>query len=233
VADPASDESRLRPDNPDHLRKLAKQLLRLARNGDQVALARFISVIGNVQLTSLTLSQAQYVIAREAGFTSWPRMRDEADWRQNVRTKHQIGSVQHLSRRDTQMLSSLPEITAIDQIGLSCTDLDEAERFYCGVLGLQLTGTVPDVMKFFGCNGVNIVMFRSETIPPNSIVYFRIPSESGSIDRSVSLLKSQDVRFETDPHVIARKWNGCDIWIAFFRDPFGNLLALKSDVPTK
>jgi catechol 2,3-dioxygenase-like lactoylglutathione lyase family enzyme len=119
----------------------------------------------------------------------------------------------------------------IDQIGLSCTDLDEAERFYGGVLGLPLAGHVPGTMKFFACDGVNIVLFQGESVAPNSIIYFRVPGEPGLIEQKVALLKSIGVKVESDAHVVARNWNGFDAWLAFFRDPFGNLLALKSDVP--
>jgi catechol 2,3-dioxygenase-like lactoylglutathione lyase family enzyme len=233
VADPPSDHSQLRPDNLDHLRKLAKQLLRRARNDEEDALARFASITGTADPGSLTLSQAQHVIAREAGFPSWPKARDEANWRQDVRSKHRLGSATSVPIRETQMTNESLQLAGIDQIGLSCTDLDEAEHFYCGVLGLQLAGAVPNVMKFFGCNGLNIVMFRSDTISPNSIIYFRVPPEPGLINQKVLSLRSKAIRIESDPHVIARNWNGCDVWVAFFRDPFGNLLALKSDVPTR
>ena len=120
----------------------------------------------------------------------------------------------------------------IDQVGLSCTDLDEAQRFYRGVLGLPEAGDVPGVMRFFDCGGVKLVLFKGDSVPPNSIIYFRVPPEQG-IERKVAALKSMGVKVESDAHVIARNWNGCDVWLAFFRDPFGNLLALKSDVPVQ
>ena len=121
----------------------------------------------------------------------------------------------------------------IDQIGLSCTDLDTAHRFYADTLGLRPAGDVPGVMKFFDCDGVRLAVFKNPTVPPNSIVYFRLPPEPGMIDRKIDALKSSGVTVESDPHLIARNWNGHDVWLAFFRDPFGNLLALKCDVPAQ
>src|SRR5262249_33157689 len=155
-----------------------KQLLRGARNGEAGALARFASAIGTGDFSSLTLSQAQHVIAREAGFASWPKAHDEAKWRQDVRAKHRLASAPSIPIREMQMTNESFQLAGIDQIGLTCTDLQQAEEFYCGVLGLPLTGVVPNVMKFFGCAGVNIVMFLSETITPNSIIYFRVPPEA-------------------------------------------------------
>jgi hypothetical protein len=60
-----------------------------------------------------------------------------------------------------------------------------------------------------------------------------VPGEAGLIERKVQLLKSRGVKIEQEAHLVAKGWNGHDVWMAFFRDPFGNLLALKSDVPMK
>jgi catechol 2,3-dioxygenase-like lactoylglutathione lyase family enzyme len=223
----------LRPDNLEQLRKQAKQLLRSARAGDQTALGRFAAVHGAVQSDPLRLSQAQLVVAREAGFSSWPSLHGEATWRQEARTKHRLGTTTPLLPGEAMNTDESLKLQAIDQIGLTCTDLDEAERFYCGVLGLELSGDVPGVMKFFACDGVNIVMFRSDVVAPNSIIYFRVPPTPGLIERQLGTLTSKGVGVESDAHIIARNWNGCDVWVAFFRDPFGNLLGLKSDVPVK
>jgi catechol 2,3-dioxygenase-like lactoylglutathione lyase family enzyme len=119
----------------------------------------------------------------------------------------------------------------IDQIGLTCTNLNEAQKFYCDILGLRLAGDVPETMKFFDCDGVNIIMFKADKISPNSCIYFRVPGQPGMIQDRMTLLKSHGAKVESEPHIIARNWNGHDVWMAFFRDPFGNLLALKSDVP--
>ena len=225
-------DPRLRPDNLERLRKQAKQLLRLAGTGDEAAMARFASVFGAIRADSLRLSQAQLVVAREAGFSSWPSLHDEATWRQQTRTKHRLGTATPLLSGEAMNTDESLKLEAIDQIGLSCTDLDEAEHFYCGVLGLQLTGDVPGVMKFFACDAVNIVMFRSDAVTPNSIIYFRVPPVPGRIERELATLKSKSVCVEsrachrTQLERVRR-------WVAFFRDPFGNLLALKSDVPVK
>jgi catechol 2,3-dioxygenase-like lactoylglutathione lyase family enzyme len=209
-----------RPDNLEHLRKQAKQLLRGALNGDATALSRFAQVLGTTKSGPLTLSQAQLVVAREAGFTDWPQLHNEAAWRQDTRSKHRLGSASLQPSESDMITSESLNLGAIDQIGLSCTDLDDAERFYCEILGLRSAGDVPGVMKFFACDGVNIVMFKTDSVQPNSIIYFRVPPEPGLIERQLTLLKSKGVRVETDAHIIARNWKDCDVWMAFFRDPF-------------
>src|SRR5688500_6041561 len=64
------------PERPslEQLRKQAKDLLRDARNGDATALARSCAVGRPSPGASLTLADAQLVVAREYGFASWPRL---------------------------------------------------------------------------------------------------------------------------------------------------------------
>jgi catechol 2,3-dioxygenase-like lactoylglutathione lyase family enzyme len=231
MSDPLSTGPPLRADNLEHLRKQAKALLRDARAGDAKALTRLTAVLDADVARSVTLSHAQLVVARECGFPSWPKLQDELRWRSETKMKHRLGSAIPLRKGETMAIIESLKLGPIDQIGLSCTNLDEAERFYSGVLGLRLSGDVPGVMKFFACDGVNIVLFKGDSVPPNSIVYFRVQGEPGLIETKVALLKSSGAKVESDPHVIARNWNGFDVWLAFFRDPFGNLLALKSDLP--
>lgn len=65
-----------RPDL-DQLRRQARELLRAAASGDEAALRR-IGAVSDKQ----TLSAAQLAIAREHGFTSWPKLRAEVLRRQ-------------------------------------------------------------------------------------------------------------------------------------------------------
>lgn len=67
------------PARPDltQLRRQAKDLLRLARNRDTAALARFQAVSNE-----LSLSAAQLAVAREYGFASWARLRTEVQRRE-------------------------------------------------------------------------------------------------------------------------------------------------------
>jgi catechol 2,3-dioxygenase-like lactoylglutathione lyase family enzyme len=228
MSDPPGADPPLRADNLNYLRKQAKSLLRKAREGDADALFRF-AAIG----ASVSLSTAQFVIAKDAGFENWPKLQDELHFREYIQAKHRLGSSTPLQPGEKMSTKQTLKLGPIDQIGLTCTNLDEAQKFYCDVLGLRLAGDVPGTMKFFDCDGVNIVMFKGDSVPPNSCIYFSVPGEPGLIDRQVTLLKSHGVKVESDPHVIARNWNGFDVWLAFFRDPFGNLLSLKSNVPTK
>ena len=66
------------PDHPDlaQLRRQARELLRAAAGGDADAIRRVRQVSEKT-----TLSTAQLALAREYGFPSWPRLKDEAERR--------------------------------------------------------------------------------------------------------------------------------------------------------
>jgi hypothetical protein len=88
---------------------------------------------------------------------------------------------------------------------------------------------VPNHFKFFDCNGVNIIMSKGDR--PGSIFYFKVPGVPGLIQEKVARLKELGVEVQQDAHRIAENWNGFDVYLAFFKDPFGNLMSMKSDVP--
>src|SRR3954463_2392834 len=69
--------------NLDHLKKQAKQLIRLYRSRDAAAMARFRSALPataglsdeEISSQQLRLHDAQSCIAREHGFASWPDLK--------------------------------------------------------------------------------------------------------------------------------------------------------------
>src|SRR6266496_2208627 len=60
----------------DQLRRQAKDLLRAAQSGDTDSVVRIRAVS-----EGLTLAAAQLALAREYGFASWPRLKEEVDAR--------------------------------------------------------------------------------------------------------------------------------------------------------
>ena len=66
------------PDRPDlaQLRRLARELQRAAAGGDPSARRRIQQVSAET-----TLSAAQLAMAREYGFASWAKLKDEAERR--------------------------------------------------------------------------------------------------------------------------------------------------------
>ncbi len=124
--------------------------------------------------------------------------------------------------------TSLPGITEIRQIAITIHDQERATAFYRDVLGLRLL-FVAGALTFFDCGGVRLMLSapeKPELDHPGSILYFSVPD----IHRAHETMAAKGTRFEAEPHLVARMPDH-DLWMAFFRDPEGNLLAIMSEVP--
>jgi catechol 2,3-dioxygenase-like lactoylglutathione lyase family enzyme len=119
-------------------------------------------------------------------------------------------------------------ITRLGQIAINVHDPARASAFYRDVLGLPLLFTAGK-LSFFDCGGVRLMLTvaeKPEFDHPSSILYFAVPD----ITSAQRQMLSRGVRFEDEPHLIA-KMPTHDLWMTFFRDSEENLLALMSEVP--
>ena len=87
-----------RPD-PDQLRRQAKDLLRSARSNDSASLSRLAGVPAG-----LTLSAAQFALAREHGFPSWVALIQEVERRRTL-DRGRPGEVRQMLARDSRLAS--------------------------------------------------------------------------------------------------------------------------------
>ena len=118
-------------------------------------------------------------------------------------------------------------ITGLGQIAINAHDIQRATAFYRDTLGLRLLFTAGK-LAFFDCGGVRLMLDvaeKPEFDHPSSILYFSVP-DINAVHRQ---LLASGVRFEDEPHVIARMPDH-DLWMTFFRDSEENLLALMSEV---
>jgi methylmalonyl-CoA/ethylmalonyl-CoA epimerase len=120
-------------------------------------------------------------------------------------------------------------INRIGQIAVNVKNVERAAAFYQEKLGLKLLFKAPPGLAFFDCGGIRLMLDHAEKPEfdhPSSILYFSV----ADIRAAYSKLKENDVRFEDEPHVIA-KMPTHDLWMTFFRDSEQNLMALMSEVP--
>ncbi len=115
----------------------------------------------------------------------------------------------------------------IGQIALHVSDTDRAERFYRDELGLPLLFRFGDLV-FFDCAGLRL-MLEGGHEPRGAghsafCVYFRTHAMDGDAAR----LRAAGVYFEREPQLVARMPDH-ELWMAFFRDPDNNLLALMEE----
>jgi len=114
----------------------------------------------------------------------------------------------------------------IGQLALHVSDADRAERFYRDTLELKLLFRF-DKLVFFDCDGVRLMLeggHESTGKREQFCIYFRV----SGIEAVVAALKSKQVYFERDAHMVA-KMPDHELWMAFLHDPDGNLLALMEE----
>src|SRR5579864_7664232 len=118
-------------------------------------------------------------------------------------------------------------ISRLGQVSVNVHDLNRAISFYRDSLGLPLLFTTGE-LGFFNCGGVRLMLTppeKPEFDHPGSVLYFVVED----IKSSNKQLLAKGVSFEGEPHLIARLPDD-DLWMAFFHDTEGNLLALMSEV---
>src|SRR4030095_14164508 len=124
-----------------------------------------------------------------------------------------------------------PGLERIGQISINVHDVPRAVRFYRDTLELRLLFEAPPKMAFFDSGGVRLMLSlpeKPEFDHPGSVLYFKVPD----IQASHRTLKERGVIFEAEPHPVARLETH-ELWLSFFRDTEGNLLALMSEVPKR
>jgi methylmalonyl-CoA/ethylmalonyl-CoA epimerase len=115
----------------------------------------------------------------------------------------------------------------IGQIAVPVGDIDKAVTFYRDTLGMHFLFQAPPGLGFFNCGGVRLMLDApaKEKAGNSSVIYYKV----NDLDSAFKTLSSRGVKFETEPHLIA-KMPDHELWMAFFRDPDQNLLALMSEV---
>jgi methylmalonyl-CoA/ethylmalonyl-CoA epimerase len=118
-------------------------------------------------------------------------------------------------------------IQGIGQIAITIRDLTKSIEFYRDAVGLQFLFQAGPTMAFFQCGDVRVMISTPEAdgATYSSILYFRV----ADINTAASEMKARGVVFEREPQLIA-KMPDHDLWMAFFRDPDRNVMALMSEV---
>lgn len=118
-------------------------------------------------------------------------------------------------------------LSQIGQIAVPVDDIDRAVVFYRDVLGMKFLFQAPPGLGFFDCAGVRLMLdapAKAQGASQGSVIYYKV----ADLDAAHDTLVKRGVAFEAKPHLIA-KLPDHELWMAFFRDPDGNLLALMSE----
>jgi methylmalonyl-CoA/ethylmalonyl-CoA epimerase len=123
---------------------------------------------------------------------------------------------------------SFDGLRQIGQIRVAVSDIDRAVTFYRDTLGMSFIFQFPG-MAFFDLDGIRLMLVdpQSRDFGGESVVYYRVDD----IGLAHAALTERGVDFSDAPHVVHEDENH-ELWMAFFRDPDRNVLALMSEVPT-
>jgi methylmalonyl-CoA/ethylmalonyl-CoA epimerase len=118
---------------------------------------------------------------------------------------------------------------SIGQIMIPVDNFERGTAFYRDTLGLPFLFAAPPQMAFFMCGSVRLLV---GCLPPGQAaqrggaIYFQV----SDIKTVFTSLKGKGVQFIADPHAVHRTPKS-ELWLAEFKDPDGNQLALMSEVP--
>jgi methylmalonyl-CoA/ethylmalonyl-CoA epimerase len=124
-------------------------------------------------------------------------------------------------------------LSGVGQIAITVHDLAEAKRFYGEILGMTFLFDAGH-MTFFQSGGIRFLLGLPEKPLPEKQVsatttlYFRVQG----LEAACAELKAKGAELVHDPHLIA-KMSDHDLWMAFVKDPSGNILGLMSEVPRR
>lgn len=118
-------------------------------------------------------------------------------------------------------------LSQIGQIAVPVTDIERSIPFYRDTLGMRFLFQAPPGLAFFELSGVRLMLDGPAKAQAgnSSVIYYRV----SDLQTAFATLSKRGVQFEAKPHLIA-KMPDHDLWMAFFRDPDKNLLALMSEV---
>ena len=115
-------------------------------------------------------------------------------------------------------------LNQIGQIAIPVGDLERAVVFYRDVLGMRFLFQAPPGLAFFACGGVRLMLDAPAKQQKNhfsSIIYYKVDY----LPFAFESLKAHGVQFEQEPEFVA-KMPDHELWMAFLKDPDGNMLGL-------
>jgi methylmalonyl-CoA/ethylmalonyl-CoA epimerase len=117
-------------------------------------------------------------------------------------------------------------LSKIGQIAIPVQQLERAVAFYRDVLGLPFLFQT-HTLAFFQCGEVRLLLSIPEGPPAAhhaSVLYYQVDD----LQEAYQALQQQEVKLIDEPHLIA-KMPDHELWMFFFEDSEGNMLALMHE----
>ncbi len=122
------------------------------------------------------------------------------------------------------VMTNTAPLGKVQQIGLVQHDVERATAFYRDALGLTLQFAMAG-MAFFDAAGVRLMLTKPsspEFDHKNSVLYFEV----ANCEQAYAELQGRGVPFDGPPHLVGKTATH-EMWMAFMRDPEGNVLAIS------
>lgn len=120
-----------------------------------------------------------------------------------------------------------PGLSEIGQIAITVSDVETVLPFYRDTLGLTYLFSPDPTLAFLSAGSVRIMLSTPQgagTVGGNSILYFSV----SDIDAAYAAVLGRGAAGERAPQLTA-KLPDHELWIAFIRDPDGNLVGLMEE----
>lgn len=120
-----------------------------------------------------------------------------------------------------------PTIAGIRQIALTVSNVTSATAFYRDVLGLTYLFSPGNDLAFLAAGDVRIMLTLGRDGDPtghNSVLYFTV----ADVEAAYEAIVTRGATSERGPAMTARMEDH-ELWIAFVRDPDGNLVGLMEE----
>ena len=120
-----------------------------------------------------------------------------------------------------------PRLSEIGQIAITVSDVGAALPFYRDVLGLTFLFSPGPNLAFLAAGGIRIMLSTPQgagTPGHNSILYFNVTD----ITATHAAIVGRGATSERAPQMAA-KLPDHELWLAFLRDPDGNLVGLMEE----
>jgi predicted enzyme related to lactoylglutathione lyase len=118
-------------------------------------------------------------------------------------------------------------LSEIRQIAITVSDVGTALPFYRDVLGLKFLFSPAPTLAFLEAGSVRLMLTTPQgagSVGHNSILYFKVTD----ISATHTAILGRGAKNERDPQ-LAAKMPDHELWIAFVRDPDGNLVGLMEE----
>jgi len=112
-------------------------------------------------------------------------------------------------------------------VAITVSDVSQAKQFYQNVLGLRFLFDAGPNLAFLAIGSVRIMLTTPQghgEVGKNSVLYFK----ALAIESAYATAVDRGAKSERAPQ-LAAKLPDHELWIAFIRDPDGNLVGLMEE----